>query len=529
MVHLADYIVIAVYFLVIMSIGLAVSRRQKKTTEDYFVASRRIPAWAVAFTLMATLIGSSTVVGHPATVFQNGMVLLLGHLSLLVVLLIVAKWIVPFYRNTVKMSAYEYIGRRFGFGGRIYSSLGFLADRVLDLGQTLLFTAIPIKVMTGWDLSTTILVAGFVTVLYTAIGGVEAVVWTDVVQGVMLLAAPLLILWRLLFAPEAGPPGAVVGDAWRAGKFHLGSFDLSLSNLTSAVVTSQWLYLVQYTINWGRRYIADQHMVQRYLLARTDREASRGAFWNALMCVPIWVGFMFVGACLAGYYSLTDPEQYKKLLENPTDIVPLFMIHKMPVGLIGAIVAAILAASMSSIAGDLNAVSTVVTTDYFANLFPRSSDRTRLMFGRVMVVIAGMIAAFTGLILVPEKSDAKSVMERTVTIAAILSGGTLGLFCLGFLTTRATRQGCYVGIIACLIFTAWGVLTSGSKPIVSMGRYGFHLNPILIGICGHFVLFGVGYLTSIVIGGYRPGDVEQLTFRWRQANFSSPGTPGEVG
>jgi SSS family solute:Na+ symporter len=512
MVHPADYVVIVIYFLVIMSIGLYVTRRQKKTTDDYFVAGRRLPAWAVAFTLMATLIGSGTVVGHPATVFQSGMILLLGHLTLLVVLLVVAKWIVPFYRNTVRMSAYEYIGRRFGFGGRMYSSAGFLADRVFDVGVTLATTVVPIQVMTGWDAATTMLVVGAATIVYTAFGGVEAVVWTDVVQGVILIAAPILILARLLFAPEAGPPGAVVGEAFRQGRLSLGSFDLSPANLTSAVVTSQWLFIIQYTINWGRRYVADQHMVQRYLLARTDRQASQGAFWNALMCVPIWAGFMFVGACLFGYYSLTQ----KPAPADVNQIVPHFMIHEMPTGLVGVIIAAIMAASMSSIAGDLNAVSTVLTTDYFATLRPQSSDRTRLVFGRAMVLVVGFLAAVVALVLLPQKGDAKSIMERAVTIASVLSGGTLGLFCLGFLTRRATRQGCYIGIVACLIFTAWGILTYGSNPIVPLGRFSFSMNPIVIGIAGHLILFGVGYVASLIIGGYRPADVEQLTFRWRR-------------
>jgi SSS family solute:Na+ symporter len=524
MVRFADYVVIVVYFIVIMSIGLWVTRRQKKTTDDYFVAGRRIPAWAVAFTLMATLIGSGTVVGHPATVFQSGMILLLGHLTLLVVLLIVARWIVPFYRNTVRMSAYEYIGRRFGFGGRLYSSLGFLADRGFDLGVTLLTTAIPIQVITGWSLAITIIVVGASTVLYTAIGGVEAVVWTDVVQGVILIAAPLLILARLLFAPEVGEFGAVVREAYEQGRFHLGSFDLSLSNLTSAVVTSQWLFIIQYTINWGRRYIADQHMVQRYLLARTDREASKGAFYNALMCVPIWVGFMFVGACLFGYYSLTQkPTPPREALDT---IVPYFLVREMPTGLIGMIVAAILAASMSSIAGDLNAVSTVLTTDYYATLRPQSSERSLLIFGRSAVLAAGAVAILVALVLRPSELTAKSIMERAVTIAAILSGGTLGLFCLGFLTRRATRRGCYIGILACLVFTAWGILTDPTNRIVNMGRLNFDWNPILIGIGGHLVLFGAGYLASLVLGGYRPADVEKLTFRWKRTAAATSSDAG---
>ena len=173
MIHPIDGIVLVAYLIVVGAIGLWAARKQK-TTDQYFVARRSMPAWAVAFTLMATLISSGTLVGHPATVYQKGMILLLGNLMLPVVLVFVAIVIIPFYRNVVKMSAYEYIGLRFGLGGRLYSSFGFMADRIFDVGVTLLTTAIPLRVITGWNLGWIIVVVGVFTILYTSIGGIEA-------------------------------------------------------------------------------------------------------------------------------------------------------------------------------------------------------------------------------------------------------------------------------------------------------------------------------------------------------------------
>src|SRR5690606_8710933 len=129
------------------------------------------------------------------------------------------------------MSAYEYLGRRFGLGGRMYASFGFMADRTFDLGVTLVTTAIPLKFITGWDLTTVIVGVALFTAFYTMIGGIEAVVWTDVVQGVILIAGAAAFLGRLLLAPEAGPPGAVVIEAYERGRFALGSFDASWSSL----------------------------------------------------------------------------------------------------------------------------------------------------------------------------------------------------------------------------------------------------------------------------------------------------------
>jgi solute:Na+ symporter, SSS family len=510
-VHLSslDYIVLASYAIGIAALSYAVSRRQK-TAADYFVAGRSMRTWAVAMTLMATLISSGTIVGHPATVYQRGLILLLGTLTLPLVLLAVAKWIVPFYRNTVGMSAYEYIGTRFGLGGRVYSSAGFVADRLFDLGVTLLTTAIPITVVTGWELQDVILWTAIFTILYTMVGGIEAVVWTSVVQGFIFIGAAALIVFRIVFAPEVGDPGAVIKSAWDAGKFSLGNFSLSWDSLFDTAQTTQWLFIVAYMVNWGRRYVADQHMVQRYLIARSDEEASRGAFWNALLCVPIYVTFMFIGACLYGFYQLSG----MPAPEVADHVVPHFVSHHMPSGIVGLILAAILAASMSSISADLNSVSTVATADYLLRLKPQLSERAQIIAGRLFVAIGGILAAGVAVFMMPS-SNSSSIMERGVTIAAILSGGTLGLFFLGFLTRRATRQGCYVGIAACLAFTAWGLLTEPTHRLVDLG-FNYSMNPMLIGVLGHFILFGVGYAASLVLGGWRPANVEQLTFRRRK-------------
>jgi SSS family solute:Na+ symporter len=223
---------------------------------------------------------------------------------------------------------------------------------------------------------------------------------------------------------------------------------------------------------------------------------------------------MFVGACLFGYYALVDPA----VATPPAladQIVPHFIVQQMPAGLVGLILAAILAASMSSISGDLSSMATVLTVDYLKGAKPDVPDTVAVLFGRLMVLVAGCVAILVALFMVPEEGLA-SIMERAVTIAAILSGGTLGLFFLGFLTTRATREGCYAGIMACLLFTAWALLTGPGTRIINLGMLNYNLNPILIGLFGHVILFGVGYGVSRAFGGFVPENVAELTFRRRQ-------------
>ncbi len=508
---LIDIVIIVLYFVLIGAIGVYVSRGTR-TAEKFFVAGRSIPMWAVAFTIMGTMVSTGTFVGHPGTSYQKGMIMLVPHMVLPLVLLFVARIVVPFYRRVVRMSAYEYIGQRFGLAGRFYTSLGFLLDRIFDLGVTLITTALAVNVLTGWELKPVIIGVGAFTIAYTMIGGVTAVVWTDVVQGVILMVGAAFVILRLLFAPEAGEAFAVVGEAWRGGRLTLGSWDLSWSSFVGAGTPTVWLFTLAYAVQWSRRYATDQHIVQRYLVAKDDRSAMRAAVMSAMLCVPIFATFIFAGACLYGFFILAKVPPP----ELADSAMPHFLAHYMPSGLLGGVVAAILAAAMSTVSADLSSVATVLTTDYYKHFVPSASDRAQVICGRLMVVFGGLMTIAAAWFLLPEKGSAP-LMERVITIASILAGGTLGLFCLGFFSRTATRQGCYVGMVVCIIYTTWAILTEPSGRVVDMGAFNFNLNPILIGAIGHFILFASGWIASRIIGGYIPPEVDRLTFPRKRA------------
>ncbi|MBC9888799.1 MAG: sodium/solute symporter [Opitutae bacterium] len=503
-----DWLVLFIYLAIIASIGLYVSRGQR-TVRKFFTADRSIPSWAVGFTLMATIVGSGTFVGHPGTAYGKGMILFLPHMLLPLVLLIVAVWIVPFYRRVVQMSAYEFVGRRFGLGSRIYTSLGFLADRTFALGVTLVTTGIALYVFTGWEPMYVILGTGLFTLIYTMIGGSTAVAWTNVAQGIILSGGAALILIRVLFAPEIGDPVGIIKSSWEAGRYSFGSWEFSWRMLFDRETTTIWIFFFAYFIQWSRRYITDQHIVQNYLIGESDEAASRGALMGAFCCLPIFFAFMFIGGSFYGFFDLMPGDAGPVKAD---EVMPYFLSRYIPAGVLGLILAAILAAAMSSVSADLNSIATVLTTDYFGNIFPNVKERTRLICGRLFVMLGGLSASAIAILLLP-KDGSVPLMERAITIATIISGGTLGLFCLGFLTRRATRTGVYYGIGACVKFTSWALL---SKPDGAGGRivdFGFNweMNSMLIGLFGHFILFGVGYLTSRLLGGYRPANVEELT------------------
>jgi SSS family solute:Na+ symporter len=216
---------------------------------------------------------------------------------------------------------------------------------------------------------------------------------------------------------------------------------------------------------------------------------------------------MFAGACLTGFFQLAQVP----VPPQPDGAMPWFLAHFMPAGLLGLLVAAILAAAMSSVSADLSSVGTVLTADYFQHFFPRSSDRTRVLCGRVTIVVGGGLMVMAAWLLLPDK-ESLPLMERFITIASILSGGTLGLFCLGFFSRTATRRGCYIGIACCAIFTAWAILTAPQHRLLDLGL-NFEFNPILIGFFGHVLLFTSGWVASRLFGGHRPDDVDTLVYQ----------------
>jgi SSS family solute:Na+ symporter len=245
--------------------------------------------------------------------------------------------------------------------------------------------------------------------------------------------------------------------------------------------------------------------VQRYLVARTDREAQRATFTGALLCVVIWLTFSTIGSSLWAFYRVTGEALPPEVLQKPDNILPYFVATQFPPGLMGLLLAAILAAAMQAFSADLTSVATVATQDYYARFLPRSSDRSRLLFGRCAVLVGGLMATAVALQLTQQRT--RAVYEVFVVLAAVLAGGMLGLFAAGFLSTRTTSRGAYVGIVSCLMFVLWATLTG---PLgVDLGL-NFKMNSILIGVISHPLLFVVTYLASATLGGKR-NDVAGLT------------------
>ena len=228
-------------------------------------------------------------------------------------------------------------------------------------------------------------------------------------------------------------------------------------------------------------------------------------------CVPIWILFAFIGSSLWAYYQLMGGSLPAEVLAKPDNILPYFIVTQLPPGVIGLILAAILAAANSNVSSDLNSVATVVTQDFFIRARPESSDRARLLVGRSIVAVGGLLCVATALLLI--SSRVKALVELIITLGMIFGGGILGLFALGYLTRRATRRGAYLGMCCCLVFILWAVLTGPLH--LDFWGWNFTMHPLMIGVISHPLLFVIGYVGSLLFGGERP-PLDGLTV-WKQA------------
>lgn len=506
-----DLLVIVLYMGVLVGIGLRFARRQ--TTDEYFVAGRSIPGWATGLSLLATIITSVTFVAYPGSAYAGNWSNLVPGIMFIAVLGVVGTVVVPFFRHAVKMSAYEYFGARFGTGVRMYSSFAFGVGHFSKMGFVFYLLALTLASMTGWSVDHVIILTAVITILYTVMGGVEAVVWTDVVQGFVLWLGIIVSVAYLLFLPKQGP-AAVFHDAWSHGKMSLGSTAMRLDRPTILVLAIYGFFF------YLQKYTADQTVVQRYLIARSDKSALRGMALGAGLCLPVWAGFMLIGSLLWSFYRLTG-ERLPASIQKADQVFPHFLVTHLQPGLGGLFIAALLGSAMAMLASDMNCLALIGVEDFYRFAKPASSDRQQLRVGRLMVVLSGIAAAAVALRLAHTQGSALSLYYM---ITAMVAGGLAGLFLLAFFFPRATRRGAIAGIIVNLIFTVWATLSLEHK-LAYMGRLQFPWHEYMIGALGHILLLIVGLIVSYIWPGDQPMATEKTLRGWLAQTRSNAAEP----
>ena len=471
-----DLSIIVVYMAALAGLGIRFSRRQT-STERYFVARRSIPAWAMGLSLLATLVSSVTFIAYPGSAYAADWSNLVPGLTVIPVLFLTVFVVIPFFRHVVGISAYEYFGKRFGYPARVYSSIAYALGHFSKMGFVFYLLALTATSMTGWPTERLIVVAGAVTIGYTLIGGMEAVIWADVVQGFVLWFGIAICLAYLLFLPPGGPV-AMFHVVAASHKISLGSMKPDLSKPTVLTLSLYGLFY------YFQRYAADQTVIQRYLVARSDRDAVRGILLGSLLCVPVWVLFMLIGSLCWAFYK-TTAEAIPAYASKSDQVFPYFITTHVPAGLAGLFLAGLFGAAMANLSSDFNSLAAVFVEDYYRVWKPGASDRRRLRVGKIVVAVCGSICVVIAIVLAKSNGSALSLWY---TVSAIVSGGLAGLFLLAFLVPRASATAAYAGIGGCLVFTAWATLHP----------HEFGLHSYMIGVIGHLIVVMVGAAMSLV-------------------------------
>lgn len=488
--HIIDYIIIVVFLIVTLSFGFRFAKRQK-TTETYFLAKNKIPSWALGISLLATLISSVTFLGYPGTGYSSNWILLVQGLMVPIVLMGTIWFIVPLYRKVIRLSTYEYFEKRFGSFARYYSSLAFVLRQFSGMGTVFFLLALALSSMTGGNTFVIISIVGLIIIVVNLLGGIEAVIWLDVFQGFMLFASGILCFCVILFSVDGGPE-AVWNIATANGRTGFGPYDLNFSKLTFVVMAINGAF---YAI---QKYGTDQTVVQRYLTARTDKAAIRASMLGILLTVPVWTLFMFIGTALFVYY-LQHPIPSGMRADA---VFPYFIMTRLPTGVIGFILAAMISAAICSLSADLNSLAAVGVEDYYKKVRANRPDKEYLRAGKWIVVISGLLSIFIGGLYLNAGSE--GVLGIVFTLYAIFSGGIVGIFLLGLFSARANRQGVTIAIIVCILFTGYAFLTSteiglgeNKSLLLDMGEYNFTHHKLMLGVYSHLIVIVVGYMASL--------------------------------
>ena len=452
-----DYAVLVLYLAGVLGFGLWVGGRQRSTT-DYFLGGRDLPWWAILFSIVATETSTLTVIGVPAVAYGGSLLFLQLTFGFLLGRIVVAAVLLPRYFEGELSTAYAFLGNRFGDGMRATASLTFLVTRLLADGVRLFATAIPLKVIAagaGLDVSYAVIIVGIgvVTMAYTFVGGLRAVVWMDVVQMAIYVGGAVFALVLLL--------GQLPADWWStaaaAGKTNIVDLGLDLS-------FGEWIstpYTLVVAVLGGAAFSAashgtDQLVVQRLLACRSLQEGQRAIVGSGIAVIVQFALFLLVGLALWSYYG--GAELSALGLERGDEVFPKFIVEEMPPGVAGLLLAGIVAAAMSTLSSSLNALASSTVFDLWERLGRRPLDAAAsLRLSRWATVGWGVVLMGFAMLF---RSLTNPVVELGLGIASFTYGGLLGAFVLGLASGRARQKEAVIAYMITLTALAF-LVTSG--------------------------------------------------------------------
>jgi len=450
--------------------------KTSRSTDRFMAAGRRLPGWAVGLSLFGTYLSSISFLALPGKAYASNWNFFVFSLSLPLAAWVATRYFVPLYRKRNEVSAYGYLEHRFGPWARTYATVFYLLTQLGRMGTIMFLVALALHPLLGWPVWTLIVMIGLLVTFYAVMGGIEAVIWTDVIQSIVLLGGALAAV-VFIFVGMPGGGGELFRVAGEAHKFSLGSFGSSIAEDTF------WVVLVYGVFINLQNFGIDQNYIQRYIAAKSDKEAGKSVWLSALLYLPASAMFFFIGTGLFVFYKLQP-----HLLPAGTaadKVFPHFIVNVLPVGMTGLVIAAIMAAAMSTVSTSVNSSATVILTDIYKRYFRKNADEKESM--RVLhatTIVWGLAGMGVGLAMM----GVQQALDAWWKWAGIFSGGMLGLFLLGCFYRRARNVPAVIGAVVGVAVILWVTFSAAISTLMSI-------------VLGTSAIFLVGWALSAMFGG----------------------------
>ena len=498
-ITLIDFFIIALYFAFTMAVGYFCGRGNKSTNQ-YFLAGGSFSGLVIGISFVGTLISSVTFIGIPADSFKTAWLRFVPNLAIPIVALMAARFFVPFFRRGTITSAYEYLALRFDGSVSFYAACAYIVTLLLRTSMIAYLLALLLGEIIGWGFYTSLLaIVGF-TAVYTTKGGFTAVIWTDVIQTFVLVAAALACLVFI----ACSVPGGLGTIFTEALAHHKLSFAHDYDPATAALApvaagfslsekTALMLLLAGFV-----QYISvqlNQESVQRWCSAKSANDAKKSLYYMAAGCLPVWAFFQFLGTAIFVFFLYHPDAVAAGVLagaRKAESIMPYFISNHMPAGLKGLVIAGALAAAMSTLSSCINTTSMVLVRDIYHKLrrTPASDRHDLVLAKRLSIVIALMMIGGSIAIYL---ADTVTLTDMMLTLTAIIASGVPGIFLAGMLTRRASLRGAWAGLAASMFFVLWVKLSPlGWFPAaLRLDVFSYY-----VAIIGNILSFGLAWLVG---------------------------------
>ncbi|MBV6640169.1 MAG: sodium/solute symporter [Cyclobacteriaceae bacterium] len=470
-----NYLVLILYFGGMLMLGFFFMKKES-TTDEFFKAGGRIPWWAAGISILTTTLSAITFISIPAKAYASDWRMFMYNMSIILVVPVVITYFLPFFRRFKLDTAYEYLEIRFNRPVRWMASSLFVFFMVSRIAIVLFLPSLALNAVTGFSVYWAIIIMGVVTIIYCTSGGMEAVVWGDVIQGIILMSGAIIALGYMISGIDGGL-GSFIDITSQQHKFNLLDFRLSLSEPVL------WVVLIGGLANSLVTFTSDQSIVQRYMSTKDEKATGRSIWLNGILSVPVTIIFFLLGTALYAFYT-SNPERLAITNPNIDSVFPQFIVSEMPVGISGLLIASIFAAAMSTLSSNINSVAAVVTSDFYKQVAKNSTIKGQMQVARWSGIVAGVFGM--GMALILATWDIASLWDQFNTFVGLLTGGLGALFIMGIFFPRISGPAAFFG-------------TLGSLAVLTFVKNQTDLSFLLYGLIGLASSILLGLLISIFL------------------------------